>query len=235
MTANTLLKYSFFTLTALLLGCSSGDSDDDPMPGEVPSPTSSVLVFPKKDEACYQGDAITPTQTRVTFQWEPSDHTDSYTLVLQNLETDKVTEHPTTDTSLALTILRNTPYSWSVISNSNESPSTASSETWKFYSSGEGEDNYAPFPADIVAPAMGSSLPSPVTLSWKGSDVDNDIASYDLYLDTNKPPSTLLATTGDTRIEGVSLDPEKVYYWRVITKDKNGSSSRSPVFEFKTE
>ncbi|SHJ45844.1 hypothetical protein [Pseudozobellia thermophila] len=235
MTANSLAKPCFLILSALLLGCSNGDSDGEPLPGEAPAPKSSVLLFPKKDEACYQGDVISPTQTRVRFEWEPSAHTDNYILVLKNLATDEVSEHQTSDTSIALTILRNTPYSWSVISNSNQSPTKASSETWKFYSSGEGEDNYAPFPADITAPSMGSSVPSPVTLSWKGSDVDDDIASYDLYLDTNNPPSQFLANTSNTSIKGIALKSGTVYYWSVITKDKNGSSSRSPVFEFKIE
>ncbi|MBU3027478.1 hypothetical protein [Zobellia galactanivorans] len=236
MRPNTYIRSSLFLLLIAFCSCSSSDDGaKDPTPQESLPPEASVLVFPKKDEECNQGDIISATQSKLTFKWKASDHTDSYTLVLKNLETNETSENDTSTNSLALTILRNTPYSWNIISKSDETATTATSETWKFYNAGEGNENYAPFPAEAVAPTMGASVSQPLTLSWKGSDVDNDIASYDIYLGTDNPPTTLHASTSDSEIDDIALNPATVYYWRVVTTDENGSSSQSPVFEFKTK
>lgn len=236
-------KYSKGTLVVLVLalfGCSGGGGGDDNGGGVEPDPIlppeAAVLVTPAKDEECNQGNVVSSTQSRVTFEWNAAENTDSYTHVLKNLDTDATSEQNTVSTAITLTINRNVPYSWQVVSKSNKTTSTANSATWKFYNAGEGVENYAPFPADLVAPEMGSETPSPVTLSWTGSDIDDDISSYDVYLDTANPPVTLQEEgVTNTSINNMALNADTVYYWRVVTKDENGSSSQSPVFEFRTE
>jgi hypothetical protein len=219
-----------------LFGCSSGGGDDTGFdPDTILPPEVAILITPEKDEECNQGNIVSDTQSMVSFQWNASANTVSYTHILKNLDTDVESEENTTSTSITLTIARNVPYSWKVISKSNKTTSTATSETWKFYNAGEGVDNYAPFPADLVAPTMGSKVPSPVTLSWNGSDIDDDIVSYDVYIDTANPPTTLLENTTNSSIYNISLNADTVYYWRVITIDQRGSNSQSPVFEFRTE
>ncbi|CAM3294304.1 hypothetical protein [Zobellia roscoffensis] len=237
MIANRYLRLSLFFLCPILFSCSSSDGDNggNETPQDILPPKASVLVFPDKGEECNQGDIISATQSRVTFEWETSENTDSYTLVLKNLKTNETTENEAPNNSLALSILRNTPYSWSIISKSSGTASTATSETWMFYNSGEGTENYAPFPAEAINPTMGATVASPTTLHWLGSDVDNDIVSYELYLGTNNPPTKLLETTADTSLENTALSGNTVYFWRVKTIDAKGSSSQSPVFEFKTE
>ena len=237
MISNTHLRFTLFLVLSVFCSCSSSDDENknNMTPTESLPPEATVLVFPEKDEECNQGDIISTTQSKVTFKWNTSSHTDSYTLTLKNLETNETTENDATTNSLALTISRNTPYSWNITSKSNETTDTATSETWKFYNAGEGNENYAPFPAEVLTPTMGANVDQPLTLSWKGSDVDNDIASYEVYLDTTHPPVTLHANTTDSKIDDVALSPATAYYWRVVTTDENGSSSQSPVFEFKTK
>ncbi|MBT9189807.1 hypothetical protein [Zobellia russellii] len=237
MISNTHLRFTLFLFLSAFCSCSSGDdgTKDNTPPKESLPPDASALVFPENNEECNQGDIISATQSKVTFKWNASSHTDSYTLTLKNLETNETTENDATTNSLALTISRNTPYSWNIISKSNETTDTATSETWKFYNAGEGNENYAPFPAEVLTPTMGANVDQPLTLSWKGSDVDNDIASYEVYLGTTNPPVTLHANTTDSKIDDVALSPATAYYWRVVTTDENGSSSQSPVFEFKTK
>lgn len=232
-------KSTVMLLSLLLFNCggsSGGGSDDDgPTPEEILPPEAAVLVFPEKDEACNEGTILSETESSVTFQWNASANTNNYTVILKNLDTNETLENTTSNNSISLNIKRNTAYSWHVVSKSNKTTTTATSETWKFYNAGEGIENYAPFPAEVVAPAMGSEVAAPVTLSWTGSDADNDIASYDVYLGTNNPPTTLQETTTNTSIENIALTANTVYYWKVITTDDSGSSSESQVFEFRTE
>lgn len=230
------LKGFLVVMVFSLFGCSGGGDDDGGIDSEpILPPEVALLIIPEKNEACNQGNIVSDTQSNVLFQWNPSANTDSYTHVLKNLDTGVESQQTTTTTSITLTIARNMPYSWKVISKSNLSTSVATSETWKFYNAGNGVDNYAPFPADLVAPVMGSEAPSPVTLSWSGRDVDGDIASYDVYLDTVSPPAVLHENTTNSNIPNISLETATVYYWRVITIDQSGANSQSPVFEFRTE
>ncbi|TXE07041.1 hypothetical protein FUA26_12510 [Seonamhaeicola algicola] len=237
MKLNKYIQSGILIIGLILFSCGGGSDDGDggPSGGGILPPESTVLEFPLKDEACYEGTVISETESRITFEWSISANTNNYTVVLKNLGTDETSEHDTANNSISITVKRNTAYSWYVVSKSNKTTTTATSETWKFYNAGEGVENYAPFPAEVVAPAMGSEVAAPVTLSWTGSDADNDIASYDVYLGTNNPPTTLQETTTNTSIENIALTANTVYYWKVITTDYSGSSSESQVFEFRTE
>ena len=70
------------------------------------------------------------------------------------------------------------PYSWNITSKSTASTTSTASDTWKFYLSGPGIVNYAPFPADLKTPASGSTVSrdgeGKVTFTWDGSDPDGD-------------------------------------------------------------
>ena len=65
---------------------------------------------------------------------------------------------------------------------------TTPSDLWKFYLAGDGVVNYAPFPADLKAPASGSTVTlseGKATFTWDGSDPDSgDTLSYTVYVDT---------------------------------------------------
>ncbi len=230
------IKGSLLVVAFALFSCGgSGGGGDDDGSGTILPPEAAVLTFPNKDEECNQGTILSSSESRVTFEWESSANTNSYTVVLKNLDTNEESETGVNSNLASITIKRNTAYSWHVISKSNKTTTIATSETWKFYNAGEGVENYAPFPADLVAPSMGAEVASPVTLSWSGSDVDNDITSYEVYLDTANPPTNVQETTSNTTIENIALDADTVYYWRVKTTDESGSNSLSPVFEFRTE
>ncbi len=232
MTLKKSMKGSLLVAILVLLSCGGGGSDDG---AGATSPEAAILTFPDKDQECNQGDIISEKESRVTFRWEASAHTNSYTIVLKNLDTNVVTEEQTSINSIALTINRNVAYSWNVISRSDKTSTAATSETWMFYNAGEGVEGYAPFPAEVIIPTMGSQISSPVLLKWRGSDVDNDIDFYEVYLDTNNPPTTAQGTTTSTTLEDMALTAGTVYYWRIKTIDEIGSSSLSPVFEFRTE
>lgn len=231
------LKPSLLIIAISLFSCGGGgdDSSGGGDPDLILSPEAATLISPLKNEECNQGNIISDTKSSVLFEWNKSNNTNSYTLILKNSETNAIEEKTTTSTKTSMDLLRGVSYSWQIISKANKTTSTATSETWNLYNAGVGIENYAPFPAEVISPTMGSLATNPVTLEWLGNDLDSDIASYDIYLDTNNPPTQLQKeNTTNTSEENISLTADTVYYWMIVTKDDAGNTSKSPVFEFRT-
>ena len=117
---------------------------------------------------------------------------------------------------------------------------TTPSDTWKFYLAGDGVVNYAPFPADLKAPASGSTVTlseGKATFTWEGTDpVSGDTLSYTVYVDTvdgkQDPASALTDLSAQTA--DVELEAATTYYWRVKTSDGT-NASYSIVYSFKTQ
>ncbi|WP_242202128.1 hypothetical protein [Aestuariivivens insulae] len=227
-----ILIYTFLSL--VLLNCSGG-SDEEVKEVVIPKkPTAASLVFPEQNSECTEGTNITTNNSTITFDWTAGSDTDSYELTLKNLVSGEITKHSATNTEISIELFRATPYSWFVTSKSNSVTDTATSATWKFYNAGEGNVNYAPFPAAVVAPAHESSMASTttVTLEWSGSDVDNDIASYDVYFGTTESPALLNSGITASSLVNVSVTSGTAYYWYVVTNDEQGNSSTSELFKF---
>ena len=233
-------KYSLLmVLSVLLFSCSSGDSGGEPAPAPaptVPDPSAATLVFPEDNTECNEGEVLNENQSRVTFRWNNAQNTDSYEVNLRDLNTGNTSKFLSNTNSASITITRGAPYEWFVVSSANGTNATASSATWKFYNEGPGVTNYTPFPAEAVAPARGGNIDTTlsVALEWTGSDVDNDIVSYDVFFGTDPDPVTLLGNTATTTLTA-DTTADTVYYWKVVTNDSAGNTSSSEIFEFKVK
>lgn len=231
------MKYCYGLLIGaclLISGCST--SDPEPVEGQV-FPSSVTLIFPFEDSECNDGVNITDTESTVIFEWFASEFTDVYEIHVINLNNEERIVTTTTVTKFPVTLQRATPYAWYVISKSNLTDSIAQSDTWKFYNSGEGIESYAPFPAEIVAPSMAQVIDAPsedVNLSWEGTDIDNDIIGYDLYFGAEPDPQLYEEGLNSTTLN-VPVVSETIYYWRVITHDAAGHSSKTAVYQFRIE
>lgn len=216
-------------LTAFLaISCSD---DDGPV-----EPGTATLIFPENNSECTTGDQIDDYTTRVPFEWEPSERTDTYRLRVQNLKDGTSQEFNTDATSLGVVLQKGEPYSWTVTSINQEVVETAQSENWKFYNAGDGTESYAPFPATAISPEQDDAVPSgegTVSLEWEGSDIDGDITGYDVYFGNENPPETVAASDVENTMLDVDISAKTVYYWRIITKDSQGNQSESEVFAFK--
>ncbi|MEJ1224116.1 hypothetical protein [Sediminicola sp. 1XM1-17] len=231
------LKQIYLFPILMLISCGGGDSGGTPVvppPEPVPSPLSATLIFPENNKECTEGTVENETQSTVNFQWNSSENTDSYEVNLKNLNTNNSQRVPASTNAVLITLNRGTPYEWSVTSKATGTNTTAQSEVWKFYNQGPGIENYAPFPADAVFPKRGANLASTnqVTLQWTGSDIDDDIASYSILLDTLEIPVAELGTTTENSIEA-TVSPGQTYFWQVITIDSQGNSSNSEIFSFR--
>jgi hypothetical protein len=229
MKSRLLITVLFLIATA---GCGKKSSPTPPAPDLTPG--KAVLTLPKQNEACTSGTIISATQSSVLFTWGTSNNADSYDLNLKNLLTGATTSQTTSTTQLQITLFRNTPYSWYIVSKSSKSATTVQSDTWKFYHAGAGTVSYAPYPADVVAPAIGQNVAAgTVNLSWKGSSVSGNITGYDVYFGTSTSPAVLKSNVIDNFYNNVSVLSGLQYYWRIVTKDANGNTSDSGLFQFK--
>lgn len=229
-----ILKLIAFLGIATFIAC-GGDGGDDPGPPPVVEkvPEKATLVYPLNNEECVTGVNISATHSTVNFSWSPAKNATSYDLYIINLTSGAEWKYTMSETSTDRVIEKSTPYKWYVVSKSNTSTKTATSDTWKFYNSGPAETTYAPFPAEVIAPEMGQHLnATSVNLEWETSDVDGDLASFQVYFGTVNPPVDLLDEVTDTFINDVSVTPN-TYYWMVKSIDEQGNSSNSGVFEFK--
>lgn len=104
----------------------------------------------------------------------------------------------------------------------------------------EEPQNLAPDLFDLVALENGSTAAGiRPTLSWEAAvDQNNDIVTYDVYLDGQESPATKIAENL-TELEWViaeDLDKETTYFWRVVAKDENNAATQSAsIFSFTTK
>ncbi|MGB5418789.1 hypothetical protein [Algibacter sp.] len=221
-------------LSLAVFNCSGSSSDDNPDPKVIDPPAAASLSFPNQNSECTEGSNFTSTESDVTFDWSDALNAETYDLVLKNLETQTTSNYSSSSSQLTIKVLRATPYSWFIISK-NSGTETAQSPTWKFYNAGEAATAYAPFPAELVNPSMGTSLSSvtmSVSLQWSGTDVDSDIKEYDILFGTVNPPENNQGTVESMSLS-VNVTSGNTYYWRVITKDSQNNNSESEIFQFK--
>ncbi len=87
------------------------------------------------------------------------------------------------------------------------------------------------------SPADGATGVSTTTdLSWSGGDPDaGDAVTYDVYLGTSDPPTTLLCNDlSSTTCDPGTLSSSTHYYWYVVATDNHAASTNGPVWDFST-
>ena len=219
---------TLIAITTLIAGC--GKKND---PASATDPGKAELTFPAQNSACITGTVISSTQSTINFTWNSSANTDSYEVDIKNLLTGTTVTQTSNTNQYSATLLRDTPYSWYVVSKSSTSTTTTKSDVWKFYNAGVGTVSHPPFPADNLSPTFGQSVTgTTVNLTWTASDPDNDIAAYDVYFGATSTPVISKSNITDKFVNGVTITSGSTYYWRVITKDAAGNTSDSGVFQF---
>ncbi|MCD8480216.1 MAG: choice-of-anchor D domain-containing protein [Candidatus Cloacimonetes bacterium] len=90
-----------------------------------------------------------------------------------------------------------------------------------------------PNPAQLVAPANGSTLNTPVAnLSWgSGGGLPT---GYKLYLGTTNPPAFVEDLGLVTTYEANDLEFETLYYWQIVPYNAIGDAVDCPVWSFTT-
>jgi hypothetical protein len=227
-------KYLFASLALVisLFITACGGDEAEPV---VLTPGAITLLTPSGNSTCFQGTTISGGKiSSVNFSWKAASNAESYSLNITNLNTQTTTSYSVKSLSYNTSLDVNAYYAWSVTAVNGSGSSK--SDTLKFYLSGTPASSYAPFPADLTAPASGAVVNAngaatvQVTFQWTGSDSDNDIAGYVFYLDSSDASTQVLSSTSATTTQ--TLATGKTYYWKVVTTDKSGNSSSSAVGSF---
>ncbi|MEO9893072.1 hypothetical protein [Aurantibacter sp.] len=229
----TFKKYNL-SIVLLLIIWSCNKSDNSKPEELVNNPIAAILTFPEDNTECNEGVIINDTESRVNFQWNDTEFTDNYTVVLKNLDTDIIFETESTSNSVEIIIERSTSYQWYVISKSESSDVTAKSDLWQFYNAGNGSVYYVPFPADVLAPENGSTisaLGNKIFLEWNTDDLDNDLKQYEVFLGTENTATESLGFVNENKFE-VNVVSGTEYFWMIKSIDEAGNISNSEVFNF---
>lgn len=216
----------------LIILAFAGCGKKSPPPDVTPVATS--LLSPLKDQPCTTGTIISSDKSTIAFTWQAADKADGYILAIKNLLTKVETKQNVTSTQATADLLRNTPYSWYVISTSSKTKTTAQSDTWKFYNAGAGTISYPPYPAEITAPLFGDNVTASagnVTLKWTGSTLGAAIKGYDIYFGDNNSPALVKSNVSDTQYQ-VAVKPGTTYFWRIVTIDIAGNYTDSGIYQF---
>ncbi|WP_332021049.1 GEVED domain-containing protein, partial [Kaistella sp.] len=94
----------------------------------------------------------------------------------------------------------------------------------------------APSCPTLNTPANGATNVSynSVSLSWTAATTGGAADSYDVYLDKNPNPTTLVGNTTATSYTAANLDGSSTYYWKIIPKNAIGSATGCNVHSFTT-
>jgi hypothetical protein len=226
------MKRIIIVLTILLSACVKSKLDIK----KPPSPTVAILTAPAQNEVCTTGTILSLDQSSISFNWQPGINTDGFTLVVKNLLTSDSMLISTTQPDVALTLLRGVPYSWYVISIYKQTNITVKSSIWKFYNAGSGAISYPPYPANITSPLFGQNVnanSSTINLNWMGDIVSPSvITGYDIYFGTSNILNKIATNISDMFLNDIPVLSKTTYYWKVVSRNQNGDTSDSGIYEF---
>ncbi len=130
----------------------------------------------------------------------------------------------------------NTTYHWKVVAKDDQG-GTTSSETRSFKTIKELPNN----PPEDFALTTVADNSTDVSLApsfgWETAiDPEGDKVTYAFYLDTEMDPATQLGTAleGPNFTLDAALEPNTLYFWKVIASDDQGNSVESAIFSFTT-
>ena len=227
-------KIAFSISASLLIACAGSDDS-------APNPEDFELIFPLNNSLCLEGRIQSDLQSQITFDWTFSRHAASYDLTITNLSTNEENTYNVTESLKEVVLNHYEPYTWKVTALGDGPGQSLESDTWKFYLAGEAETNYAPFPAELISPRSGATVilnDGQATLNWSVSDVDDDLATVEIYLDTNAEAGRLLQAVDFSQANqqiSATLEDDTIYYWRVRAIDSQGNRSDSGTYAFRTQ
>lgn len=203
-------------------------------------PAAAALSFPENNKVCLEGQVVNETDRIVNFQWAASENTNSYELVITDIQNQNSSSYDgITETNKEVSLSAAKSYSWKVVSKASNTTEVANSAQWQFYLAGPGEESFAPYPASDLVPASGATVAASngeISLQWYGEDPDGDALTYTIYIDTTDgfqdPEGTLKDLTNTEATYQVTSNT--VYYWRIKSSD-GSNSSFTQVYSFKVQ
>lgn len=228
--------YQMFAFLLVLYSC-GGEQEEPTTEPEVQNtaPTTPSMVYPLNNTVCIDNNII--------FEWNASTDAEGnrITYSLEIAENNAFSPILQTQTSFSqsklISLTKGKAYYWRIKAVDSRSAESEYSSVSQFLTEGDGTSNHLPFAPILVAPALNSEINGTSTiLSWTASDVDGDTLTYDVYLDTNSDPTTLVSENqSTTTFDALNLSASSTYYFKVVVKDGNVGNSIGQVWNFTTK
>ncbi|MGL5112866.1 MAG: hypothetical protein ACRC6O_09530 [Flavobacterium sp.] len=217
-------------VSALLFACSKDEASDGPNV----APTLPTLIFPENNKLCINN--------AVSFKWNVATDANSDVIVYKiqvarNKDFSKIEmEALSTAAYQNFNLEKATAYYWRVKAIDDGGLSSTYSETFSFYTSGDGVVNYLPFLPDLVAPELNVVVnAAKAQLIWTAKDVDEkDKLVYDVYFGTTNPPTSKVGANLAEALLDVDVLGAKQYFWKVVVKDDKGGTTIGQTWTFRT-
>ncbi|WP_299057406.1 fibronectin type III domain-containing protein [uncultured Polaribacter sp.] len=228
-------KYLFLVgvFVFTIISCGGGDDLQEPEVDNT-APTTPTLIYPLNNTVCidhniiFEWGASTDTEgNRITYSLEIAEN-NSFSPILQT--------ETTFGQSKLISLTSGKAYYWRIKAVDSRAAESEYSSISQFLTEGDGDSNHLPFAPNLISPALNYEITgTSTTLSWSASDVDEDTLSYDVYLDTNAVPVTLVSENQSaTTFLAEGLSPASTYYFKVVAKDGNGGVSVGQTWSFTT-
>ncbi len=199
------------------------------------APTIPSQVYPLNNTVCIDNNII--------FEWNASTDAEgnriSYKIeISENSSFSPILETQTSfSESKLITLIKGKSFYWRIKAIDSQSAESDYSAVSQFLTEGDGVSNHLPFAPTLVAPELNAEIDgTSTTLSWSASDIDGDTLTYDVYLDTNEDPTTLVSENlSETTFNATNLTAASTYYFKVVVKDDKGGVSVGQVWSFTTK
>lgn len=127
------------------------------------------------------------------------------------------------------TLQTNKKYFWRIVAKDGKGGETTS-DWWSFTTS---SPNIAPNkPTSPNPPNGATNITLTPTLTWKATDPNGDILSYDIYFGENTSAPKRVTGQKSTSYKYGTLKPNKKYFWRIVAKDGKGGETASDWWSF---
>lgn len=123
-------------------------------------------------------------------------------------------------------LAKGTTYYWRIVARDANGSTTSAQRS---FATAQAACTTKPSAVELVSPANNATnVPVTQDLVWSGGDSQCPglTATYDVYFGTVTPPP-FHHDNGNAKSWDAPLDYNTVYYWRVVAKDANGSTSSS--------
>lgn len=174
----------------------------------------------------------TGQSTSGTLRWQSSVDASAYDVYLDqnNTPTTLISSDQTDTTYNYSTLTAGATYYWKVIAKNGSNSTTATGSPWNFSTTATS----LPGSFSLLTPSNGAlNQYIAGTLTWQSSA---NAASYDVYLGTTNPPTTIVsANQVGTSYDYSGLSNSTTYYWKIVAKNAYGTTdATSSPWSFNT-
>lgn len=198
---------------------------------EGPEPKIYSAAMPANPSPAVDGVvAFTGTGQTIDLTWDATaTNAPKWDVYFGKSDSPALVESNVTGNKYTATITVGGVFYWQVVTTDANGVETAS-PVWSF---DVNSNPYAPKTPSPDSAGVGKSCTP--TITWKGTDPQNDQLTYDIYLGTTATPA--LASAGLTSASyspASALSAFTTYYWQVVAHDPYGGSATSNLWKFTT-